>query len=315
MPCDRRRPRCQVRHVPATLGSVEITPGEIAESLGVEPKTLRAWLRAERTAGHPLLDAHEHGAHYHFTRAEAAQLIAEYRASGGRGRAPGQPYTGAAKAPASPAPPKRHSPAKPETRPRVVGLPAPSENPFDGLEFSEAPGHRVTEPWMGEDVITLADLLRGGLLAVVVGINPSPVSVAAGHYYQGRVGQRFLARLVTSGVLDLSGEGFEDDRAFAQGIGFTDAVKRPTARAGGLRAGELEHGRELLEARLAAIGAPRVIFTFKRAATTLLGEFAGHGVLTDRSLGGTGVFVMPGPMERTDRVDRALRDLRAWWAE
>lgn len=56
-----------------------------------------------------------------------------------------------------------------------------------------------------------------------------------------------------------------------------------------------------------------MIFTFKRAATTLLGEFAGYGVLPNRSLGEAEVFVMPGPMERTDRVERALRDLRAWW--
>jgi TDG/mug DNA glycosylase family protein len=68
---------------------------------------------------------------------------------------------------------------------------------------------------MGEDVITLANLLRRGLDAVGVGINPSPVSVAPGHYYQGPVGQRFLARLVTPGVLDLDGEGFEDDHALA----------------------------------------------------------------------------------------------------
>ena len=38
---------------------------------------------------------------------------------------------------------------------------------------------------MGNQVQTLADLFRHGLRAVVVGINPSPVSVAAGHYYQG----------------------------------------------------------------------------------------------------------------------------------
>jgi hypothetical protein len=34
---------------------------------------------------------------------------------------------------------------------------------------------------MGEEVETLADLLRDGLRAVAVGINPAPKSVAAGH--------------------------------------------------------------------------------------------------------------------------------------
>ncbi len=54
---------------------------------------------------------------------------------------------------------------------------------------------------MGEQVTTLADLLRPGLRAVCVGINPSPVSVEAGHYYQGRLGQVFFARLREAGVL------------------------------------------------------------------------------------------------------------------
>jgi len=52
-------------------------------------------------------------------------------------------------------------------------------------------GHRVQVEWMGETVESLEDLLRPGLRIVCVGINPAPVSVAAGHYYQGRLGQGF----------------------------------------------------------------------------------------------------------------------------
>lgn len=44
---------------------------------------------------------------------------------------------------------------------------------------------------MGERVVTLGDLLGPGVQAVVVGINPSPVSVAAGHYYRGGSGSGF----------------------------------------------------------------------------------------------------------------------------
>ena len=51
-------------------------------------------------------------------------------------------------------------------------------------------------------------------------------------------------------MIDLSAAGFEDDLAFATGIGFPDVVKRPTSRADGLRPGELQHGRELLETKL-----------------------------------------------------------------
>jgi TDG/mug DNA glycosylase family protein len=48
---------------------------------------------------------------------------------------------------------------------------------------------------MGERIETLEDLLRLGLRAVCVGINPAPPSVKAGHYYQGRRGQAFWTRL------------------------------------------------------------------------------------------------------------------------
>src|SRR5207249_3990083 len=94
-------------------------------------------------------------------------------------------------------------------------------------------------------------------------------SVAAGHYYQGTYGQRFFDRLGRARGLPDS-DGFEDDRAFAAGIGFTDVVKRPTANADQVSA-ELAEGRQDLEHKLADIDAPLVIFVFKPAAEILLG--------------------------------------------
>jgi TDG/mug DNA glycosylase family protein len=159
---------------------------------------------------------------------------------------------------------------------------------------------------------TLEDLLRPGLRAVVVGINPSSVSVAAGHYYQGRAGQRFFARLRAAGLLP-AGDGFEDDIAFAAGIGFTDLVKRPTPRASDLDPSELTQGRAALIEKLERVRPELVIFTFKQSAEVLLGPFKGHGFLPDRRLGGIEVFVMPGPFAKSDDVDRALRALGDWW--
>jgi TDG/mug DNA glycosylase family protein len=184
---------------------------------------------------------------------------------------------------------------------------------LDGNTVSVDPGHRVTEVWLGEEVPSLADLLRPGLRGVVVGINPSTVSVAAGHYYQGRLGQRFFSALLDAGVLP-HGDGFEDDRAFKAGLGFTDVVKRATARETGLRTGELQHGRQLLEARLSELAVPRIIFTYKKAATTLLGPFDGFGLRPGRPLAGAEVFVMCGPMAKREDRARAIRDLREWWS-
>lgn len=175
--------------------------------------------------------------------------------------------------------------------------------------------HRVTVGWQGEQVETLADLLRPGLRAVCIGINPSPVSVTAGHYYQGRIGRRFWQRLQRAGVIEETGTGREDDAAFLAGIGFTDIVKRPTARADAISAAEFEHGRELLAEKLRRHRPALLIFTFKKTATTLLGPFKGHGHLPELEFGGAQVFVLPGPYERADRVAAALEQLQDLLAE
>jgi TDG/mug DNA glycosylase family protein len=162
---------------------------------------------------------------------------------------------------------------------------------------------------MGQRVETLADLLRPGLRAVVVGINPAPVSVAAGHYYQGRAGQRLLGRLRKARVIPDDDGGFEDDTAFAAGIGFTDIVKRPTGRAEDLTDADFTHGRRLIEAKLGKVGVPLVIFAFKRAATAIFGEFAGNGFVEGLTLAGADVFVMPGPYESSATADTTLTAL------
>jgi double-stranded uracil-DNA glycosylase len=170
--------------------------------------------------------------------------------------------------------------------------------------------HRVTVDWQGERAETLADLLRPGLRAVCIGINPSPVSVAAGHYYQGQIGRRFWQRLHQAGVIDAAGTGREDDAAFLAGIGFTDIVKRPTARADAISAAEFEHGRELLAEKLRRNRPSFLIFTYKKAATALLGSFEGHGHRPELEFAGAQIFVMPGPYERTEKVAAALEQLR-----
>ncbi len=171
--------------------------------------------------------------------------------------------------------------------------------------------HRVVEEWRGVQVETLEDLLRPGLRAVCVGVNPAPPSVAAGHYYQGKLGQAFFGRLHRIGVVPTK-SGWEDDAAFAAGIGFTDIVKRPTRSASELSREELAYGRLLLPEKLAAVQPRLVIFTFKKTATVMFGRFDGFGFVGKR-IAGADAFVMPGPYERADRVARTLGDLATWW--
>src|SRR5215210_8328501 len=92
-------------------------------------------------------------------------------------------------------------------------------------------GHSITAIVDGLPVETLADLAPapGGLL--FVGLNPSPVSVSAGHYHQGTLGRRFWGRLMEAGVLPTGTElATADDALVAAGHGITDLLKLPTPR-------------------------------------------------------------------------------------
>jgi|GEM_PF-181191 len=198
-----------------------------------------------------------------------------------------------------------------QTLGRAVGWPGHSESLSSGAPWGMNEHHRLKLDWMGEQVETLADLLRPGLRAVCIGINPSPVSVAAGHYYQGQIGRRLWQRLQRAGVIEEAGTGRDDDAAFLAGIGFTDIVKRPTDHADAISAAEFEHGRELLAEKLRRHRPALLIFTFKKPATALLGPFKGHGHRPELDFEGAQIFVMPGPYERTDRVAAALDQLRA----
>lgn len=170
--------------------------------------------------------------------------------------------------------------------------------------------HRVTEDWLGEQIETLEDLLRPGLRAACVGINPAPTSVAAGHYYQGRLGQQFYERLRRAHVLPRA-PGWEDDLAFENGIGFTDIVKRPTQKASEVRRDEFEHGREVLRTKIDATRPRLIILTFKKTAEVLFGPLAGNGLMPGLELGGAPIFVMPGPYAPGGEVNERLSELRA----
>lgn len=170
------------------------------------------------------------------------------------------------------------------------------------------PDHRITTEWMGERIETLEDLLPEAPRAIVIGINPSRVSVDAGHYYQGRLGQLLFRRLAGVGLFDGAPRGQEDDALLERGVGFTDLVKRPSARATDLTSEELAHGLESLADKLAAVEAPLLIFTFKQTAKLLYGPFPGAGFLPDD--GGPTRYVMPGPYAARNVADGLLGQLR-----
>ena len=184
---------------------------------------------------------------------------------------------------------------------------------LEAITRRPGPGPHVTSIEVdGQPVDTLADLppLRDHLL--FVGLNPSPVSVEAGHYHQGRLGQTFWRRLMTAGVLP-PGTPIEtaDDALLAAGHGITDLLKAPTARDEASDA-LLITGVGPLWQKIALWRPGAVVFIYKRAATIAAGRELKEswGQLVGVALAGRPCFLMPGPYAPTEQVNEGLNLLR-----
>ena len=166
--------------------------------------------------------------------------------------------------------------------------------------------HELTGVGSGTETLPDIPPKPGGVL--LVGINPAPASVAAGHYYQGRIGRRLWRRLEEIGLLRDAVPGAEDAAFAAAGHGLTDLVKRPTASASELGAGELDAGVDALLGKIADWRPGLILFAFKDPARRILGETVRVGA--GGEVGRVPTFLLSGPYAaRADRerVDAELR--------
>jgi len=175
-----------------------------------------------------------------------------------------------------------------------------------------AEGHRARLILDGLPVETLADIAPQPSRLLFVGLNPSPVSVQAGHYHQGTLGRRFWSRLIAAGVLPAETEiARADDALAAAGHGITDLIKTPTPRdvATGdeLRAGVGSLWRKTALWRPAA-----VVFVYKRAAVACAGRPIPEpwGVIEGLALSARPCALMPAPHAPTETVAAGINFLR-----
>jgi TDG/mug DNA glycosylase family protein len=184
---------------------------------------------------------------------------------------------------------------------------------LEALTRRPAPGpHRATITIDGAATETLADLppRRDGLL--FVGLNPSPVSVKAGHYHQGQLGRMFWRRLIRAGILPAGTDiAAADDALVAAGHGITDLLKRPSPRDVASDT-ELREGVGPLWQKIALWRPGAVVFIYKRAAAITAGRALDEpwGQLVGVALAGRPCFLMPGPYASTEQVDEGLNLLR-----
>lgn len=211
--------------------------------------------------------------------------------------------------------PMRHAEATPDCNgvsyPVGMNGNPPSGVPIE-IERPEPGPHLATIEVDGLTVETLADLppLRDRLL--FVGLNPSPISVEAGHYLQGKLGQAFWRRLVRATILPADTEiETADDALVAAGHGLTDLIKAPTPRDDASDA-ELRAGVGPLWQKVALWRPGAVVFIYKRSAEIVAARALDErwGQLHGVALSGRPCFLMPGPYALMKEVDEGLNYLR-----
>jgi TDG/mug DNA glycosylase family protein len=119
---------------------------------------------------------------------------------------------------------------------------------------------------------SLPDIIPKSNGILLVGINPSTVSVRAGHYYQGRLGKRLWGRLARLCLLRNADFGAEDDAFARAGNGLTDIVKRPTPAAKDLNELELAQGAIALREKIRSWKPGLILFSFREPAFRLVGK-------------------------------------------
>jgi TDG/mug DNA glycosylase family protein len=149
---------------------------------------------------------------------------------------------------------------------------------------------------------TLPDVIAPGLDILSIGINPSLYSVERGFPF-ARPGNRFWPALNASGLVPsrLEPSRAAVDRLLREHrIGFTDLVKRATARASELTEDDYAKGARLLQAKLARY-APGIAWFHGTSAYRLFLAHTGAprktvaaGLQPER-IGPSRVFVTPNP--------------------
>ncbi len=173
--------------------------------------------------------------------------------------------------------------------------------------------YATTLTWRGQSCETLADILAPDLVCVFVGLNPSPVSVTAGHYMRGTLGRQFWSMLDHYGILPLPTDGrLPDEVLLENGFGFTDLAKCPSPRAISLTREDVATGRETLREKVAKYR-PRILCSVYKSTIEALMDKRyrrQYGLLPDR-FGETMLFAAPFPYKPIEMRDRHFAELCA----
>ncbi|SDP73662.1 G/U mismatch-specific DNA glycosylase [Lentzea jiangxiensis] len=140
----------------------------------------------------------------------------------------------------------------------------------------------------------IADVIKPGLDVLFCGINPGLVSEATGHHF-ARPGNRFWPALHLSGFTPRQFAPAEQEKLLELGLGITNVVARPSAKADELTIDEMREGGTLLAEKVQRYS-PKVLavlgVTVYRAA---FGRKKAQVGPQEDTIGGVRVWVLPNP--------------------
>ncbi len=138
------------------------------------------------------------------------------------------------------------------------------------------------------------DVLGPGLRVLFCGINPGLYSAWTGQHF-ARPGNRFWPALHRSGFTDRVLRPAEQDGLLARGLGITNLVSRPSARADELGPGELRTGGELLRTKVRRADPEWLAVLGVTAYRTAFDDRGARVGPQDLLVGRSRVWVLPNP--------------------
>lgn len=172
--------------------------------------------------------------------------------------------------------------------------------------------------WQNSEITTLAPIWKPDLEILFVGLNPSLPSIESGHYHQGNLGKKFWRRLRSIGLMEDAEVGAEDQSMLENGLGITDLVPRPTARADQITEEELSLGSQFVVHQIRQ-SRPRIVcFIYKKALEAIIGgKVPGDGGLIESQddawkgvFGESRVFLLPSPYAAAETEKEILQSFK-----
>jgi double-stranded uracil-DNA glycosylase len=138
---------------------------------------------------------------------------------------------------------------------------------------------------------TLPDVVGPGMRLLVCGLNPSLYAADRGVAF-ARPGNRFWPAALASGIVTRDRD--PQHALWAHGVGFTDLVKRASARADGLTAAEYRDGMARVERLVRWLRPGGVCFLGLTGWRAVIDKHAVAGVQPE-TIAGTPAYLMPNP--------------------